>query len=157
MWLALSGAPARAGDPDFIAVHGGYWDFHQLDDPAGIFGIEYRSNYKPLYLHPFIGAFGTSDSAFYGYFGLGLDLFFGRRIVITPNTAVGYFEKGSGKELGNRVEFRSGVEIAYRFDDKSRLGVAIHHLSNASLGDRNPGVENLIVTYALPLDKLLGR
>jgi hypothetical protein len=153
--MAVSGAPAQAEDPDFISVHGGYWDYHQLDDPAAVFGIEYRSNYKPLYLHPFIGAFATSDSAFYGYFGLGLDVFFGRHIVITPNTAVGYFEKGDGKELGNHVEFRSGVEVAWRFDDESRVGVAIHHLSNASLGDRNPGVETAILTYSLPFDRLL--
>ncbi|MBT5810587.1 MAG: acyloxyacyl hydrolase, partial [Rhodospirillaceae bacterium] len=59
-----------------------------------------------------------------------------------------------GKDLGNTVEFRSGVELAYRLDDRARLGVAFHHISNASLSDNNPGTETLTLTFSLPLDNL---
>ena len=52
------------------------------------------------------------------------------------------------------MEFRSQLEIAYRFDDRSRLGLAISHYSNASLGDTNPGTESAMIYYSVPLDKL---
>ena len=100
---------------------------------------------------------GTTDSAVYGYAGIGMDIFFGRRVVLTPNFAVGAYHDGDGKDLGHAVEFRSGLELAYRFDNRSRLGIAVHHISNASLGDSNPGTESVVLTYAIPTDMLLGR
>ncbi|MBT4488902.1 MAG: acyloxyacyl hydrolase, partial [Rhodospirillaceae bacterium] len=44
----------------------------------------------------------------------------------------------------------------YRFSDRSRLGVALSHISNASIGDKNPGAESLMLTYALPVRNLFG-
>jgi lipid A 3-O-deacylase len=52
------------------------------------------------------------------------------------------------------IEFRSGFELAYRFDDHSRLGVAVHHLSNASIGADNPGTETALIYYSIPLNSL---
>ena len=49
------------------------------------------------------------------------------------------------------MEFRTGAELAWRFDGKGRLGIAFHHISNASIYDRNPGTEMLVLTYAVPL------
>ncbi len=55
------------------------------------------------------------------------------------------------------MEFRSQIEFAYRFDDRSRLGVAVSHMSNASLGESNPGTESAMLYYSLPFDTLFGR
>ena len=93
----------------------------------------------------------TSDGGAYGYGGISFDLFFGRRIVLTPSFAAGYYHEGNGRDLGHEVEFRSGVELAYRFDDRTRLGVLFYHLSNAGLGDHNPGTEVLSLSYSIPL------
>ena len=98
----------------------------------------------------------TTDAAIYGYAGLMLDIYFGRRIVFTPNVAVGLYSDGGGKDLGSVIEFRSGVELAYRFDSRARLGVAFHHISNASIEDINPGTETLTLVLSLPLDNLFG-
>jgi len=46
---------------------------------------------------------------------------------------------------------RSQLEVAYRFDGRSRLGLSISHYSNAGLGDDNPGTESLMVNYSVPL------
>ena len=43
--------------------------------------------------------------------------------------------QGDGLDLGYGLEFRSQLEIAYRFDNRSRLGVAVSHMSNASWVD----------------------
>ena len=93
-----------------------------------------------------------------GDLGVLMDIFFGRRLVVTPNFAPSLYWKGtSGKDLGHPLEFRSGLEIAYRFDDRSRLGLAVHHLSNASISDDNPGTELLTLYYSLPMDGLFGK
>ena len=59
----------------------------------------------------------------------------------------------NGKELGGTLEFRTGAELAWRFDDYSRLGLALHHISNASIYDSNPGTEMLVLTYSVPFTK----
>ena len=96
----------------------------------------------------------TTDAATYGYAGIGVDVFFGPRWVATPTFAAGIYGNGDGKDLGNAVEFRSGLEVAYRFDDRSRLGLSFTHISNAGIGDRNPGVESLVLMYSVPFDRL---
>ena len=84
-----------------------------------------------------------------------VDVYFGKRVVLTPSFGAGLYAEGSGKDLGHAVEFRSQIELSYRFDNRSRLGVAFSHISNASIADDNPGVEILNVYYSLPLDGLL--
>ena len=74
-------------------------------------------------------------------------MFLGRRIVLTPSFAPGYYHEGSGLDLGHALEFRSQIEFAYRFDDRSRIGVAVSHMSNASIADENPGTESAILYY----------
>ena len=52
------------------------------------------------------------------------------------------------------LEFRSQIELATRFDDRSRLGLAFSHISNASVGERNPGTEILTLTYMVPVERI---
>ena len=99
----------------------------------------------------------TTDGALYGFVGAGLELPLGERISLTPNLAAGLYSDGGGKDLGYAVEFRSGAEIAYELDDSSRIGLAFHHISNASLADTNPGAETVVLYYSVPVLLLLGR
>ena len=144
--------PAMAGDdPDFITFHIGGYDVND-DRTAAQFNLEYRSDWDEWYVKPFAGVMATTDAAAYVYGGFLLDVYLGRRIVFTPNVAVGLYSNGDGKDLGNTVEFRSGLELAYRLDNRARLGLAFHHISNASLSDNNPGTETLTLSFSLPLD-----
>lgn len=149
--------PAAAEEPSFISFGAGYYDLFD-NQSAGEARVEYRFSEanKVWIFTPFVGAMGTTDAATYGYAGIGIDVFFGKRWVATPNFAVGLYGNGDGKDLGYAVEFRSGLEVAYRFDDYSRLGVSFTHISNAGLDDRNPGVESLVVMYSIPFQKLFG-
>ena len=154
----IAAVPARAeGDPDFLMIGAGATGVIADREQGGIFHFEYRSDYEIWKIRPFVGAYATTDASLYAYFGLGLDIFLGNRVVLTPSTAVGAYEQGDGEDLGHIIEFRSGVELAYRFDDRSRLGIGLHHLSNAGLGDRNPGIENLILTYSMPVGRLFSK
>ena len=103
-----------------------------------------------------VGSMATTDADVYGYGGILLDVYFGRRWVLTPSFAIGGYAQGDGRDLGHVLEFRSQVEFAYRFDDRSRLGIAFSHISNASIGDDNPGVNSVVLTYAIPFSKLSG-
>jgi len=128
----------------------------QSDNQALDFRLEYRHGGKLWLVKPWVGIEATSDGGLYGAGGLLADIYLGRHFVLTPSLGVGAFAEGDGKDLGNTVEFRSQIEAAYRFDDLSRLGLAFSHISNASLGDKNPGVEVLTVYYSLPVSRIFG-
>ena len=81
--------------------------------------------------------------------GLVIDRF-GDTCVLQPNAAFVGYHKGNGKDLGGEFQFRTGGEIAWRFDDWSRLAIAFHHISNAGIYDDNPGTELLVLTYSVP-------
>ena len=147
-------APVQAGDdPSFIAFHVGGFDVND-NETAGQLNIEYRSNRDDWYAKPFGGIMATTDAAAYAYAGFMLDIYFGRRFVLTPNVSAGLYSNGDGKDLGSVIEFRSGIELAYRLDSRTRLGVAFHHISNASISDNNPGTETLTLVLSLPLNNV---
>ena len=148
--VAAHGPAAAQDDPHFLTLAAGYYDIND-DEDAAEFRAEFRARNKLWIFKPFGGLMGTSDKAFYGYAGLLVDVYFGRRIVLTPSLAAGLYEDGDGKDLGHIVEFRSSIELAYRFDNRSRLGLSFYHLSNASLDDNNPGTEVLSLVYSIPL------
>ncbi len=131
---------------------GGYDILHNYT--AGMFRGEYRFASDLFYLHPLVGAEVTTDGSVYGYAGLALNIYFGSNWVLTPNEAVGLWSRGDGKELGSTVEFRSGAEFDYRFEDTSRIGFSFHHISNAGIGKHNPGEEEALIVYSLALPGL---
>ena len=142
---------ALAGEePAFLAFGAGVYDVFD-DHTTAEFRLEYRSDIRFWKFAPFIGAMTNAEGALYGYAGLGLDIFLGDHFVVTPNAAFGAYYDGSSKDLVGTLEFRTGGEFAYRFNDASRLGLAFNHISNASIYDSNPGTESLVIMYALPL------
>ena len=52
------------------------------------------------------------------------------------------------------LEFRSQIELAVRLENDIRVGVSFSHISNASFGEENPGVESLALTYVIPFWKV---
>jgi lipid A 3-O-deacylase len=152
--------PAQAqlfdrGDASRLAFGVGAFDVLK-DETAADFRAEWRGG-GGLFdiVKPFVGVELTSDGAFWGGGGIYVDLFLNESIVLTGSFAPGYYQEGGGKDLGYELEFRSQIELAYRFENRSRLSLAFSHLSNAGLGDSNPGTEVLNVYYSLPVQNLL--
>ncbi len=151
IWAGAPGPTATAeDDPHFLTLAVGYYDFND-DWGAAEFRAEFRARDKFWIFKPLGGMMATSDAAFYGYAGVLVDLYFGRRIVVTPSFAAGLYADGDGKNLGQTVQFRSAIEVAYRFDNRARLGLSLYHLSNASFNDDNQGTEVLSLSYSIPL------
>jgi len=121
-------------------------------DRAGLGRVELRFKQEFWRVRPFIGIEGTTDASFYGYGGLMMDLWFTDNIVVSPNAAVGLYHEGDGRDLGHPVEFRTGIEAGWGFDNGWRLTAAVHHLSNAGLSDENPGIETATVNLSIPLN-----
>ena len=128
------------------------------------FRYEYRSDKSLLdigpkednffFLKPFFGIEFTNDTASYFLTGIYFEdnlgeLFEGdkSKFFITPSFATGIYDDGSGKKLGNDVQFRTSLEVSYQLKNKNRIGISFSHISNANLGDKNPGVEILSFSY----------
>ena len=143
-----------------IALGGGIYNFmkHGSDDfnqSSIAYNFEYFSKKKAFgFIKPLLGFLGTTENAFYGYFGLSTDLYFFdcKCFLLSPSFAVGAYEDGDQIRLGHTIEFRSGGDISYRFRNNVRVGVGIFHISNAGLGYRNPGSEQIIFKYHIPFN-----
>lgn len=146
----VSAASARADDPAFLTLGAGAFDING-DESSAMISIEYTADRKWLWaLKPMTGFFANHDGGLYAYAGLALDLYWGRRFVLTPSFAPGLYAKGGSTDLGYPLEFRSSIKAAWRFDDRARLGIDISHISNAGLDKRNPGANQLMLFYSIP-------
>ncbi len=131
------------------------------------FRYEYRSDKSLLdigpeednffFLKPFFGVEYTNDSASYFLTGIYFEDNFGElvegnnsKLFLTPSFGAGIYNDGSGKKLGNDLQFRTSLELSYELKNKNRIGVSFSHISNANLGDKNPGVEILSFSYHIP-------
>jgi lipid A 3-O-deacylase len=110
-------------------------------------GFHFLPGFVPP-LAPVAGLLVASRGSLYVYGGFRLDVPLGERWVATSGFAAGLFHRGSGQELGGPIEFRSSIELAYRFGDGSRLGLNLSHLSNGGLYGRNPGSESLVLVWS---------
>jgi len=157
--LLAGGAPARADDePAHLKLSAGYkGDIFADRKSGGFFAFEYRPgpSVELWHIRPSFGIGVTTDTSAYGWTALNLDIFFGPRLVLTPSTGIGLYRTGNGQDLGGVLEFRNGAELAWRFDDKSRLGLGLHYLSNYGIGDSDPGLGIVTLFYAHPLTSLL--
>jgi hypothetical protein len=106
-------------------------------------------------LAPLFGGMVSSDNLVYGYAGVRFDLPLGRRWVLSPGIAAGVFGRGDGQNLGGPLEFRSSVELAFRFGAGSRLGILFYHLSNGGIYRNNPGGESLAFSWTVGLGSVV--
>ena len=111
-------------------------------------------SYEFFNLKPFAGFEVTSDSANYFLAGVYLEdnigtLFTGdsSNVIFTPSFGAGYYDDGDGKKLGSEIEFRTTLEVSYQLKNENRIGLSFGHISNANIGDKNPGVEILSLSY----------
>jgi opacity protein-like surface antigen len=157
-FLATSALATAASAADYLTGYVGYYDFNKRVDTATQFGLEYRGEQLGYWIRPIAGISDTTDSSVYGYAGIDIDIpLIDKKLYLVPNFAPGLYSRGSShKDLGGAIEFRSGLELDYQFDNAQRLGAAVNHVSNASIYDHNPGTETLMVTYSVPIGTLMG-
>jgi len=137
---------------NYLSTSIGQFDINDTKDSAE-YRIEYLngsiSKLSPgnLSLKPFYGAMINGDDGKYFYSGLRKDIVLSDKTYLTPSFAIGYYDQGKSKDLGYDLEFRSQLEISYKLESMNRIAISINHISNASLGEQNPGVESMVISF----------
>jgi lipid A 3-O-deacylase len=107
--------------------------------------IELRVGKKFAFVAPAVGLFITNEGFSYGYAGIYADFRY-ERFILTPLIAAGVCHEGDGIDLGGPIEFRESLEIAYRVDERWRVGLSLAHISNGQVYEHNPGQNDLLLT-----------
>ena len=58
-----------------------------------------------------------------------------------------FYKEGEGKDLGYPLEFKSEVQVSFDLSKNTNLGMSYNHISNASLGDKNPGANSYMINF----------
>ena len=129
----------------------GMFDFSDEKQSSGLLGLQHQNEdlFRNSFLgklSPITGGFFTEKSAFYLYSGVQAEYELGF-LTITPSFAPGYYNYGSGKDLGYPLEFKSEIQMSFNLSDTSHLGMSYNHISNASLGTKNPGANSYMLNF----------
>jgi len=129
----------------------GLFDFSDDKQKAGLFGLQHQNDelYRNSFLgklSPITGGFLTENSAVYLYSGVQSEFDLGF-MSITPSFAPGYYNSGNGKDLGHALEFKTEVQVSFDLSKDSHLGMSYNHISNASLGTKNPGANSYMFNF----------
>ena len=129
----------------------GMFDFSDDKQRSGLFGIQHQNEelFRESFLgkiSPITGGFLTEKNAFYLYTGVQAEYELGL-LKITPSFAPGYYSFGDGKDLGYPLEFKSEVQVSLDLSDSSKFGMSYNHISNASLGTKNPGANSYMLNF----------
>jgi hypothetical protein len=151
-FASLGPIVVHGNEADHLLLGAGVFDLRH--DPSGAGTVEYRFGRKVFVIGLAFGLLANTDGGLFGYAGAYADLSYGK-IYMTPQLALGGYGQGSSKDLGGVFQFRQSLDLAYRFDNGHRVGIRAAHISNADIHDANPGEEELLVTYSLPLGPYL--
>ena len=137
-----------------ISVYTGTFDVidEEGDDQTTLIGIEHRNTdlFRNTFLGkfaPVTGAFVTGKDSLYFYTGVEGQYDVGP-IKISPSFTPGYYEKGSGKDLGSALEFKSEIKVGFDILENSKFGYSYSHISNNDWGNTNPGTDNQQITFS---------
>ena len=129
----------------------GNFDFSDDKQAALLFGFQHQnvSLERDTFLgnvSPISGGFITENSAVYVYSGIEWNFDIGS-FDFTPSFAPGLYHKGDGKDLGHVLEFKTEVQLSYEVSGDTSFGISYNHVSNASLGDKNPGANSYMFNF----------
>ena len=129
----------------------GMFDFSDDKQSSGLLGLQHQNEelFRKSFLgklSPITGGFLTEKSAFYLYTGIQAEYELGF-LTVTPSFAPGYYSYGDGKDLGYPLEFKTEVQMSFDLSDSTHLGMSYNHISNASLGTKNPGANSYMLNF----------
>ena len=132
-------------------IYSGMFDFSDIGKRSALIGFQHQNTdlNRDTFLgnlSPITGFMFTADSAAYLYTGVQAQYSLGALNII-PSFTPGLYNKGDGKDLGHLLEFKSEVQISLDLFQNTQLGLSYNHLSNASLGDKNPGANSYMFNF----------
>ena len=132
-------------------IYMGMFDFSDDGKRAVLVGFEHQDKNlnKNTFLgnlSPITGVFFTKDSAAYLYTGVKAQYKLGS-VDFTPSFTPGLYRKGDGKDLGHVIEFKTELQLSLNLSNSAKIGFSYNHLSNASLGNKNPGANSYMFNF----------
>ena len=131
--------------------YSGMFDFSDDGAKSTLIGIQHQN--ENLTRNSFLGTISpvtgfmfTADNASYVYTGVQAQYSIGK-VNIVPSFTPGLYGEGSGKDLGHIIEFKSELQLSFDLFSNSELGFSYNHISNASLGDKNPGANSYMFNF----------
>ena len=138
-------------DSTKLNFYTGMFDFSDDGKKSELFGVQHQNEdlNRDTFLgnlSPVTGAMMTAHNASYFYTGVQAQYKIGN-LNFNPSFAPGYYNEGDGKDLGHALEFKSEVQLSMNLPKDSFIGVSYNHLSNASLGSKNPGANSYMFNF----------
>ncbi len=151
--ICVAASAASLEEPTALALSAGAFDTGGEGIAEAGLELCWRHG-LPLGLGWIAGVATNEDEGVWGHVGLRRGFALGSSPWrLTPAFAVAGYERGEGKDLGQTLEFRSSIELAYELAGGQQLGVRFYHLSNAGLADANPGSNSLVAVWSLPVGR----
>ena len=141
----------KPSDGHQLNFFSGVWDINNdFDKSSELFGIQHSNDnlFRDTFLgklSPITGFMMTADSDTYFYTGVQAEYKIGK-LNLTPSFSPGLYSVSGGKDLGHPLEFKSELQISVDFFG-SKLGYSQSHLSNADIGDKNPGADSYMFNF----------
>ena len=134
-----------------FSVFTGTFDFSDDGKKSTLIGFQHQNenlNRDTFFgnLSPITGALITADNAGYFYTGVQAQYKIGE-LNFTPSFTPGLYHEGDGKDLGHVIEFKTELQISLETSETSQFGFSYNHISNASLGDKNPGANSYMFNF----------
>ena len=132
-------------------IYSGIFDFSDDGKRSALIGFQHQNENlnRDTFLgnlSPITGFMITADSAGYIYTGIQAQYKVGA-LNIFPSFTPGLYHEGDGKDLGHLLEFKSEIQLSLDLSKTSELGLSYNHISNASLGDKNPGANSYMFNF----------
>ena len=132
-------------------IYSGMFDFSDDGKKSALIGFQHQNENlnRDTFLgnlSPITGFMITADSAGYIYTGVQAQYKVGA-LNIVPSFTPGLYHEGNGKDLGHLLEFKSEIQLSLDLSKTSELGLSYNHISNASLGDKNPGANSYMFNF----------
>ena len=149
--VSLSADELKIDNNTKFNIYTGMFDFSDDGKRATLIGFQHLNENlnRDTFLgnlSPISGAMITADNATYFYTGIQANYKIGELNII-PSFTPGYYNEGDGKDLGHALEFKSEVQLSMNLPKDSQFGFSYNHLSNASLGDKNPGANSYMFNF----------
>ena len=134
-----------------FSVYTGMFDFSDDGKSSVLVGFQHQNENlnRDTFLgnlSPITGMLITEDNAGYVYTGVQANYKIGS-LNFNPSFAPGLYHDGDGKDLGHVLEFKSELQFSLDLSNSSHLGFSYNHISNASLGSKNPGANSYMFNF----------
>ena len=141
----------------FFGLSVGLYNSLTHSNAAVAFNAEWQPGTKIVgRLQPLFGAMATTKGAMLGYAGIGVPFDLTDHVFLMPSLSIGAYRPGDDFDLHRHIVARPGIELAYKFDDKSRLGLNFDVMSNMRSPQARDRSEMIALTYTMPLNALGG-